>query len=136
MSNNPEHASVQHSLSNMTEAGVSLADLTCRQAQRYRVKRAFQEAKSDIGTGYQVRKWTARHHHMALVMLAHSLSRQRTTRSSRRASLVECDRYPPHAHRQDPRRRPLIDKRMAQMERRPAPRRKDIERHPKRAQAG
>jgi SRSO17 transposase len=35
------------------------------------VERAFQEAKSELGmSDYQVRKWNAWHHHMALVMLS------------------------------------------------------------------
>ena len=41
------------------------------QRQRYWVERAFEDAKSECGMAdYQVRKWSAWHHHMALVMMA------------------------------------------------------------------
>ena len=41
------------------------------QAQRYWVERAFQDGKSECGMAdYKVRKWSAWHHHMALVFMA------------------------------------------------------------------
>lgn len=41
------------------------------QAQRFWVERALQDAKSESGLAdYQARKWSAWHHHMALVMMA------------------------------------------------------------------
>lgn len=41
------------------------------QLQRYWVERAFEDAKSECGMAdYQVRKWSAWYHHMALVMMA------------------------------------------------------------------
>jgi SRSO17 transposase len=41
------------------------------QRQRYWVERTFEDAKSECGMAdYQVRKWRAWHHHMALVMMA------------------------------------------------------------------
>lgn len=40
------------------------------QAQRYFIEHSFREAKSECGLAdYQVRRWDAWHHHMALVML-------------------------------------------------------------------
>ena len=40
------------------------------QAQRYFIENSFREAKSEVGLAdYQVRRWDAWHHHMALVML-------------------------------------------------------------------
>jgi len=40
------------------------------QAQRFFIEHSFREAKSECGmAGYQVRRWDAWHHHMALVML-------------------------------------------------------------------
>ena len=40
------------------------------QRQRYLVERAFEHGKSECGTGdYQVRKWSAWHHHIPLVMM-------------------------------------------------------------------
>lgn len=41
------------------------------QRQRYWVERTFEDGKSECGMAdYQVRKWNAWHHHMALVMMA------------------------------------------------------------------
>jgi len=41
------------------------------QRQRYWVERTFEDAKSECGMAdYQARKWSAWHHHMALVMMA------------------------------------------------------------------
>ncbi len=49
----------------------SLKGLAWRQRQRYWVERSFQDAKSECGMAdYQVRKWSAWHHHMTLVMMA------------------------------------------------------------------
>ena len=49
----------------------TLKRLGWMQRQRYWVERAFEDAKSECGMAdYQVRKWSAWHHHMALVMMA------------------------------------------------------------------
>jgi len=49
----------------------TLKRLAWMQRQRYWVERAFEDAKSECGMAdYQVRKWSAWHHHMALVMMA------------------------------------------------------------------
>ena len=41
------------------------------QRQRYWVERSFEDAKGQCGMAdYQVQKWSAWHHHMALVMMA------------------------------------------------------------------
>ena len=48
----------------------SLKELARVQAQRIFIERNFHEAKSECGMAdYQVRRWDAWHHHMALVML-------------------------------------------------------------------
>jgi SRSO17 transposase len=58
------------SLSNAPET-IDLGTLAWMQLQRYWVERAFEDAKSECGMAdYQVRKWSAWHHHMALVMMA------------------------------------------------------------------
>lgn len=58
------------SLSNAPER-ITLKRLGRMQRQRYWVERAFEDAKSECGMAdYQVRKWSAWHHHMALVMMA------------------------------------------------------------------
>ena len=58
------------SLSNAPET-IKLKTLAWMQLQRYWVERAFEDAKGECGMAdYQVRKWSAWHHHMALVMMA------------------------------------------------------------------
>jgi len=64
---NPE---TKISLSNAPDT-VDLKTLAWMQLQRFWVERAFEDAKSECGMAdYQVRKWNAWHHHMALVMMA------------------------------------------------------------------
>ena len=49
----------------------TLKRLGWMQRQRYWVERTFEDAKSECGMAdYQVRKWSAWHHHIALVMMA------------------------------------------------------------------
>jgi SRSO17 transposase len=49
----------------------TLKRLGWMQRQRFWVERTFEDAKSECGMAdYQVRKWSAWHHHMALVMMA------------------------------------------------------------------
>jgi SRSO17 transposase len=63
-------AETKISLSNAPET-MKLKTLAWMQLQRYWVERAFEDAKSECGMAdYQVRKWSAWHHHMALVMMA------------------------------------------------------------------
>ena len=58
------------SLSNVAET-TELKRLAWMQLQRYWIERAFEDGKSECGMAdYQVRKWSAWHHHMALVMMA------------------------------------------------------------------
>jgi SRSO17 transposase len=64
---NPE---TKISLSNVPDS-LELKTLAWMQLQRYWVERAFEDAKSECGMAdYQVRKWSAWHHHMALVVMA------------------------------------------------------------------
>lgn len=68
--NHADHK-MKYSLSNVDYRSTPIERLAYMQAQRYWVERAFQEAKSELGmSDYQVRKWDAWHHHMALVMLS------------------------------------------------------------------
>jgi SRSO17 transposase len=61
---------IKYSLSNKPK-DTTLKGLAWMQRQRYWVERAFEDAKSECGMAdYQVRKWSAWHHHMALVMMA------------------------------------------------------------------
>ena len=64
---NPE---IKISLSNAPDT-TDLKRLAWMQRQRYWVERAFEDGKSECGMAdYQVRKWSAWHHHMALVMMS------------------------------------------------------------------
>jgi len=61
---------IKISLSNAPES-TELTTLAWMQLQRFWVERVFEDAKSECGMAdYQVRKWSAWHHHMALVMMA------------------------------------------------------------------
>lgn len=61
---------IKYSLSN-APADTPLPRLAVMQAARFWVERSFQDAKSECGMAdYQVRRWSAWHHHMAMVMIA------------------------------------------------------------------
>ncbi len=74
------HLIATKSLGNKSDTKISLTNAPKRtpvkrlgfmQRQRYWVERTFEDAKSECGMAdYQVRKWSAWHHHMALVMMA------------------------------------------------------------------
>lgn len=75
ISRNQADNKIKYSLSNADYLTTATERFAYMQAQRYWVERAFQEAKSELGmSDYQVRKWNAWHHHMALVMLSLSLA--------------------------------------------------------------
>ena len=53
------------------DSKLSLSIALYRQMQRYWAERAFQNAKEHLGLNqYRVRSWTARHHHIALSLMA------------------------------------------------------------------
>jgi SRSO17 transposase len=61
------------------------------QAQRYWVERAFQDGKSECGMAdYQVRKWRAWHHHMALVFMAMLFMLEERIRAKDTHPLLSC----------------------------------------------
>lgn len=61
---------LKYTLSNADES-TPIQRLALMQAQRFWVERSLQDGKSECGLAdYQARKWTAWHHHMALVMMA------------------------------------------------------------------
>lgn len=121
---------IKYSLSNVDLENTPIERLAYMQAQRYWVERAFQDGKSELGmSDYQVRKWTAWHHHMALVMLALSfIVKERITfkieypllscRDVRLMIIALLNKDPV-----------LIEKRIEQMKYRHEQRRDDIERH-------
>ena len=60
---------IKISLSNADDT-IDLKNLAWMQHQRYWIERAFEDGKSECGMAdYQVRKWSAWRHHMALVMM-------------------------------------------------------------------
>ena len=61
---------ISHYCLSNAPAHVPWPELARVQAQRYFIEHSFREAKSECGLAdYQVRRWDAWHHHMALVML-------------------------------------------------------------------
>lgn len=61
---------IAHYCLSNAHAHVPWPELARVQAQRYFIEHSFREAKSECGLAdYQMRRWDAWHHHMALVML-------------------------------------------------------------------
>jgi SRSO17 transposase len=70
-SKNTDGTEVKYSLCNDRYNRYKDCDLLYMQMQRYWIERSLQDAKSELGMAeYQVRTWTAWHHHIALTMLA------------------------------------------------------------------
>lgn len=68
--------SFKYSLTNASES-TDWETLAYRQAQRFWIERAFQDAKSELGMAqYEVRSWRGWRHHIALVCLAHLFVRK------------------------------------------------------------
>lgn len=66
----PGEDTTKYALTNAQNDSLSLQKMVFMQAQRYWIERSFQDAKSEMGmSDYQVRKWAAWHHHMALTMM-------------------------------------------------------------------
>ena len=65
--------------------------LAWMQLQRYWIERAFEDAKGECGMAdYQVRKWSAWHHHMALVMMAMLFMLNERIRHKKTYPLLSC----------------------------------------------
>ena len=61
---------ISHYILTNAPADATLLQLAKVQAQRFFIEHSFREAKSECGLAdYQVRRWDAWHHHVALVML-------------------------------------------------------------------
>jgi SRSO17 transposase len=137
ISRNHADNKIKYSLSHVDYRSASIERLAYMQAQRYWVERAFQEAKSELGmSDYQVRKWNAWHHHMALVMLSLSFIVKERIAHKNDYPLVSCRdiRLLMIALLlKDP---DAIEKRIEQMRVRHEQRRKDIERYYKLTAAG
>jgi len=77
----------------LTNAGgnTPLLELFKRQRARYWVERFFEDAKGCCGMGdYQVRKWNAWHHHMALVGLSMLFIQQQRQGLQKKTPLLPC----------------------------------------------
>jgi SRSO17 transposase len=62
---------VKYSISNFTVEEKTIEEFAYMQGQRYWIERCFQDNINELGmTDYQIRKYTAWYHHMALVMMA------------------------------------------------------------------
>ena len=137
ISRNQADNKIKYSLSNVDYRSTPIERLAYMQAQRYWVERAFQEAKSELGmSDYQVRKWNAWHHHMALVMLSLSFIVKERISHKNDYPLISCRdiRLLMIALLvKDP---DAIEKRIEQMRARHEQRRKDIERYDKLTAAG
>lgn len=81
---------IKYSLSNAAKETIT-ERLAFMQGQRYWVERSLQDAKVEVGLGdYQVRKWDAWHHHMALVMMAMLFLLQTRISHKDEYSLLSC----------------------------------------------
>jgi SRSO17 transposase len=130
ISRNQADNKIKFSLSNADYFGTAIERFAYMQAQRYWVERAFQEAKSELGmSDYQVRKWNAWHHHMALVMLSLSFIVKQRILYKDECPLLSCRDIRLMIIAMllnDP---TAVDKRIEQMEIRHEQRRRDIERY-------
>ena len=62
------------------------------QAQRFFIEHSFREAKGECGLAdYQVRRWDAWHHHMALVMLATLFLTKQKIRDRKQWPMLSCN---------------------------------------------
>lgn len=70
----------------------TLKSLVRKQGVRYWIERIFQDAKTSVGMAdYQVRGWTAWHHHMTMVMLALLFMLEERVIHSRDIELLSCN---------------------------------------------
>lgn len=91
ISRNQADNKIKYSLSNADFLTTPTYRFAYMQAQRYWVERAFQEAKSELGmSDYQVRKWNAWHHHIALVMLSLAFLVKERIRYKEEYPLLSC----------------------------------------------
>ncbi len=81
---------IRHTLSNAS-ANTPLERLARMQARRYWVERALQDGKSECGMAdCQVRRWSAWHHHMALVFMSMLFMLEERLRAAESRPLLSC----------------------------------------------
>jgi SRSO17 transposase len=111
----------------------TLRRLGWMQRQRYWVERVFEDGKSECGMAdYQVRKWSAWHHHMALVMMAMLFMLSERIRHKDTYPLLSCSDIEELLARFLPRRDVTKEEVISQLEYRHSQRLKAIESHARR----
>jgi SRSO17 transposase len=123
-----ESGDLKYSLTNFPPE-TSLNRLAYIQNQRYWIEHSFHEAKNELGMSqYQVRVWQGWHHHMALVCLATVFMAKEKQTSKPGYPLLSCrdivellDHYLPRRYREE-------EELHAQIQKRHAARKRDIDR--------
>jgi SRSO17 transposase len=111
----------------------TLRRLGWMQRQRYWVERVFEDGKSECGMAdYQVRKWSAWHHHMALVMMAMLFMLSERIRHKDTYPLLSCSDIEELLARFLPRRDVTKEEVISQLEYRHSQRQKAIESYARR----
>ena len=111
----------------------TLRRLGWMQRQRYWVERVFEDGKSECGMAdYQVRKWSAWHHHMALVMMAMLFMLSERIRHKDTYPLLSCSDIEKLLACFLPRRDVTKEEVITQLEYRHSQRQKAIESHARR----
>ncbi len=126
------NADMKISISNVPET-TDLKRLAWMQRQRYWVERTFEDAKSECGMAdYQVRKWSAWHHHMALVMMSMVFMLSEKIRHEDAYPLLSCADIEDLLAHFLPRRDTTQEEVIRQMEERHRQRQNSIESHTRR----
>jgi SRSO17 transposase len=126
LGNNPD---TKISLTNAPQS-TTLKRLGWVQRQRYWVERAFEDAKSECGMAdYQARKWSAWHHHMALVMMAMLFMLYERIHHKETYPLLSCADIEELLARFLPRRDATEEEVVSQLEQRHRQRQKSIDSH-------
>jgi SRSO17 transposase len=116
-----------------TPKQTTLRRLGWMQRQRYWVERVFEDGKSECGMAdYQVRKWSAWHHHMALVMMAMLFMLSERIRHEDTYPMLSCSDIEELLAHFLPRRDMTQEEVIWQMEQRHIKRQKAIESHARR----
>jgi SRSO17 transposase len=91
VSKNPDGTEVKYSLCNDRQNRHTDSELLYMQMQRYWIERSLQDAKSELGMAeYQVRTWTAWHHHISLTMPALLFMIEQRIRNREHVPLLSC----------------------------------------------
>ena len=120
------------SLTNVSKH-TTLRRLGWMQRQRYWIERVFEDSKSECGMAdYQVRKWSAWHHHMALVMMAMLFMLTERIHHKATYPMLSCSDIEQLLSRFLPRRDVTKEEIIYQLEKRHRHRKKAIESHARR----